>query len=81
MAMAPRHDRGGPRAAESRPDVDHNRRPAAQLNDTLSIPDWQDRRAALDRLQAQEDQRRIATALQQLGADLVRYYGPRRWAA
>jgi hypothetical protein len=47
----------------------------------LSIPDWQDRRAALDRLQAQEDQRHIATALHELGADLVRYYGPRRWAA
>jgi len=33
-----------------------------------------ERRAALDRLQAQEDARRIATALHDLGADLVRYY-------
>jgi len=42
--------------------------------------EW-DHRAALDRLQAQEDQRRIATALHDLGADLVRYYGARSWAA
>jgi hypothetical protein len=34
--MAPRHERGGPRAAESRP-INHNRRPAAQPNDTLIV--------------------------------------------
>jgi hypothetical protein len=47
---------------------------------TQSIPDWRDRRAALARLQAQEDHRRVCTWLHRL-APLTVYYGPRRWAA
>jgi hypothetical protein len=53
----------------------------ARRGNTSMVTDWQDRRAALDRLQAQEDARRVATALHRLGADLVCYYGPRSWAA
>jgi hypothetical protein len=39
-----------------------------------------ERLATLERLQEQEDQRRVSTALERL-APLTVYFGPREWAA
>jgi hypothetical protein len=71
-------DRGRPPSpGESGPEMEQVTGTAT----TESLARDPDRLAALDRLQRQEDQRRVATALHDLGANLVRYYGPRRWAA
>jgi hypothetical protein len=69
----PREERGPGRAPEVSP-------PPGDSTVAPMVPDWQDRRAALDRLQAQEDQRRIATWLHRY-APLTDYYRARRWAA
>jgi hypothetical protein len=37
MAMAPPHERGGPGAAQSRLNINHDHRSAAQPNDTLIV--------------------------------------------
>ena len=73
--MDPRKRRGGLPRQGNRPEVSPPSSTATGI-----VPDWRDRRAALDRLEAQENQRRIATWLHRY-APLTEFYGPRSWAA
>jgi hypothetical protein len=73
-----------PRSWESGPDTTVETARPAQLDEGIVSHGGDcgccaagDRRDALDRLQVQEDHRRVCTALHRLGADLTRYYSRR----